>query len=351
MSPWLEKHAFARPVTHVGVVVIGELAAHDLRENTLVRADWLANPSLAAVVPLRFVLTLPSGTKPAGGWPVVMGQHGVGGRNTPRVGNTEGYCLEWAEVLARRGLGCIGIDAPNHGGRGVFTSFFSIDDLPALRDRFREMTFDLLQVERAAVTIDVDGDGVSDVAPKLRYFGNSMGAIMGGGFVPVANRISTAVLNVPGGGLANLVMSRNLQDLIGLLIVAQTDLTFDSTEYLAAFPLFRVAAQPFFDPGDPINFAQALKPEVAVLQQTGLGDTIVPFDTSVDLAAALELVAPVATSGTAPVHAFMKVDPAQYLPAAEVAGYNGHNVMWDFGPVREQALEFLESDGHVLQVP
>lgn len=210
VMPWLEKHGYSRPATHVGVVVIGELAARDLRENNLVRADWLANPSLAPVVPLRFVLTLPTGPKPAGGWPVVMGQHGVAGRNTPRVGTIEGYCLEWAEVLARRGLGCIGIDAPNHGGRGNFTQFFSIDDLPALRDRFREMTFDLLQVERAAITIDVDGDGQSDVAPRLRYFGNSMGAIMGAGFVPVANRLTSVVLNVPGAGLSNVVMSRNL---------------------------------------------------------------------------------------------------------------------------------------------
>jgi hypothetical protein len=349
--PWLENHAFARPVTHVGFVVVGELAAKDLRENGYLRPDWAADPSLAPVVPLRFVLTLPAGPKPAGGWPVVMGQHGVGGRNTPRVGNTEGYCLEWAELLARRGMGCIGIDAPNHGARGTFTSFFSIDDLPALRDRFREMTFDLLQVERAAITIDVDGDGESDVAPQLRYFGNSMGAIMGGGFVPVANRVSSAVLNVPGGGLSNVVMSRNLQDLIGLLIVAQTDLAFDSPEYVAAFPLFRVAAQPFFDPGDPINFAPVLKSEVAVLQQTGLGDTIIPLDTSVDLSAALKLEELGASSGTAPLHAFVRADPAKYLPAAEVASYNGHNVMWDFAPIRDQALEFLESDGRVLLAP
>ena len=338
-------------MTHVGVVVIGELAAKDLRQNGLVRAEWLSNPSEAPVVPLRFVLTLPPGPKPAGGWPVVMGQHGVGGRNTPRVGDTEGYCLEWAEALARRGMGCIGIDAPNHGARGTFTSFFSIDDLPALRDRFREMTFDLLQVERAAVTIDVDGDGVPDVAPSLRYFGNSMGAIMGGGFVPVANRITSVVLNVPGGGLSNVVMSPNLQDLIGLLIVAQTDLAFDSPEYVAAFPLFRVAAQPFFDPGDPINFAPVLKRGVAVLQQTGLGDTIIPLDTSVDLSVALGLSELGPSSGTEPLHAFVRADPAQYLPAAQVAGYNGHNVMWDFAPVREQALQFLQSDGRVLLAP
>ena len=351
VTPWLEKQTFGRPATHVGVVVIGELAARDLRENTLVRADWLANPSLAPVVPLRFVLTLPSGPKPAGGWPVVMGQHGVAGRNTPRVGTIEGYCLEWAEVLAQRGLGCIGIDAPNHGGRGTFTQFFSIDDLPALRDRFREMTFDLLQVERAAITLDVDGDGQPDVAPRLRYFGNSMGAIMGAGFVPVANRLTSVVLNVPGAGLSNVVMSRNLQDLIGLLIVAQTDLGFDSPEYVASFPLFRAAAQPFFDPGDPINFAGALKPEVALLQQTGLGDTIIPLDTSVDLASALGLQPLSARSGTTPLQAFVKVDPARYLPAAQVSAYNGHNVMWDFAEPRAQVLRFLETDGRELLAP
>ena len=57
-------------------------------------------------------------------------QHGVSGRNTPRVGVSESSCLEWAEALARRGLGCLGIDAPDHGSRGTFTSFFSVDDLP-----------------------------------------------------------------------------------------------------------------------------------------------------------------------------------------------------------------------------
>ncbi len=348
LSPWLERHAFARPVTHVGQVVIGELAARDVRENGVFKPEWVNDPSLAPVVPLRFVMAVPAGPKPVGGWPMVMGQHGVGGRNTLRDGSTDSYCLEWAEPLAARGLGCIGIDAPNHGSRGSFTSFFSIDDLPALRDRLREMTFDLLQVEAAVVTIDLDGDTVPDVAPTVRYFGNSLGAIMGSGFVPVANRVSSAVLNVPGGGLSNVVMSRNLQDLIGLLIVAQTDLAFDSPEYVASFPLFRAAAQPLFDPGDPINLAHGVRPDVAVLLQEGLGDQTIPNDTSVDLAAAFSLV-PVAPGAGRRV--FMKADPAKYLPAAEAADYNGHNVMWDFEPIREQALKFLESDGQVLLTP
>ena len=351
VTPWLEKHGFARPATQVGVVIIGELASRDLREDGVIRPDWLADPSLAPVVPLRFVFTLPAGPKPPGGWPIVMGQHGVAGRNTPRVGIIEGYCLEWAEMLARRGMGCIGIDAPNHGSRGNFTGFFSIDNLPAIRDRMRQMTFDLLQVERAAQSLDADGDGVPEAAPRMRYFGNSMGAIMGAGFVPVSNRISSAVLNVPGGGLSNIVMSRFLQDLIGLLIVAQTDLAFDSPEYIGSFPLFRVAAQPFFDPGDPINVAPTVRRDVAVLQQNGLNDKVIPLDSSVDLAAALQLTEIESTSGADPVHAFVRVDAARYLPAGEAAQYNGHNVMWDFAPVRNQALEFLESDGRVLLSP
>lgn len=348
MQTWLEAHSFGRPAAHVGQVLVGELAAHDLRENGVFKPDWVADPSLAPVVPLRFVMAVPKGPKPAGGWPIVMAQHGVGGRNSLRLSDATSYCLEWAEALAARGLGCIGIDAPNHGSRGTFTQFFTVDDLPALRDRMREMTFDLLQVEAAVATIDLDGDGQSDVAPKVRYFGNSMGAIMGSGFIPVANRVSSAVLNVPGAGLSNVVMSRFLQDLIGLLIVGQTDIAFDSPEYLASFPLFRAVAQPLFDPGDPINVAPAVSSDIAVLLQAGIGDKVIPMDTSRDLAGALQLAPASASAGT---HAFMQVDPTKFLSASQAADYNGHNVMWDFAPIREQALKFLETDGQVLLTP
>lgn len=351
LSPWLEKQAFGRPVTDVGQVVIGMLDARDVRESGVFRADWVEDPSLAPVVPLRFVLTVPKGPKPAGGWPVVLGQHGVAGRNTPRVNNPESYCLEWAQVLAARGLGCLGIDAPNHGSRGTFTQFFALEDLPALRDRFREMTFDLLQVERAVATLDVDGDGAPDLAPRVRYFGNSMGAIMGSGFVPVANRVSSAVLNVPGGGLSNLVMSVNLRDLIGLLLVAKTDLVFDSPEYVASFPLFRAASQPFFDPGDPLHVAQVASPQQAVLLQAGLNDRIVPNDTSDDLARAFALPPAAAANDAGPVRAYMKVDAHDFLPQAEADAFDGHNVMWNFVPIREQALTFLATDGRQLTMP
>lgn len=344
LVPWVERHTFGRPATHVGHVIIGELSARDVRDAGLFKPEWVGDPSAAPVVPLRFVMSVPKGPKPAGGWPIVMGQHGVNARNTPRTGVLDAYCLEWAEALAARGMGCIGIDAPDHGSRGNFTNFFSIDNLPLIRDRLREMTFDLLQVESALAGFDVDGDAQPDFAPRVRYFGNSMGAIMGSGFVPVSNRVTSAVLNVPGAGLSNVVMSRFLQDLIGLLIVAQTDIAFDSPEYVASFPLFRAVAQPLFDPGDPVNVAPAVKSDVAVLLQAGLGDKVIPLDTSRDLAGALRLTAPATGNRTA----FMQVDGTRF---GEAQDYNGHNVMWDIPAIREQALEFLESDGAVLQTP
>lgn len=348
LGPHLTTHAFSRPATHVGRVMLGQLAARDVRDRGVFKPEWVANPSLAPVVPLRFVLTVPAGPKPSGGWPVVMGQHGVAGRNTPKDGSTDSYCLNLAQALAARGLACIGIDAPDHGSRGAFTNFFDMTDLPVVRDRMREMVFDLLQVEAAIGTIDVDGDGAPDLRPEARYFGNSLGAIIGTSFVAVSNRVSTVVLNVPGGGLSNLITSPNLQDLIGLLVAAQTGLGFNTPEYVASFPLFRAAAQPFFDPGDPINFAGALRAEVAVLLQSGKGDRIVPYETGVDLARALKLPDLAEQSQR---RAFCGIDPARYLPPASVAAYNGHNVMWDFEPVREQALRFLASDGAELTQP
>lgn len=341
LTPYLERQAFGRPARDVGGVVLGELNARDLRDGVVMRSDWLEDPSAARVVPLRFVLSVPSGPKPPGGWPLVLGQHGVGGRNTPRIGNDESFCLEWAQVLAARGLACLGIDAPNHGSRGSFIDFFSLENLPALRDRFRQLPFDLLQVESAIAGLDVDGDGVGDFSPRVRFFGNSLGAILGSNFVPVSNGVTSAVLNVPGAGLSNLITSHYLRDRIGLLLMARTGVPVDTAEFDALLPVFRVASQPFFEAGDPLHMAAALPAERAVLQQLGLRDLTIPNDTSEDLAAALKLAGLDAelTSPT-PIQALVRVDPGTG---------DGHEVLWRLPAVRAQALTFLESDGREVR--
>ncbi|MEW6432916.1 MAG: hypothetical protein AB1730_15545 [Myxococcota bacterium] len=351
VAPWLEKPSYARPASHVGQVTIGTFPTRDLREGGLWKADWVSNPSAAPEVQLPFVLTVPAGAKPAGGWTVVLGGHGLGGRNLPQQGNDTAFCLELAELFAREGLACLGIDAPSHGLRGNVIDFFSLTDIALVRDSMRQMAFDQLQLARLASSLDVDGDGASDVG-ELAYFGNSMGSVMGATFVSFAPQVKTVVLNVGGAGLGNILNSSTIRDRVGLLMVAETDLAFGSTEYYAAFPLFRALAQVFIDPGDPVTLAHAPSEDQALLLQEGLGDRTMPNDATRDLAAVLG--APFATqpeSGTTPLRRSFEADPARYLSPTKAAVEDPHNIFWDAPEVRQQAVRFLMSRGRSLETP
>lgn len=351
VTPWLEKPSYARPASHVGQVSIGTFITRDLREGGLWKPEWVADPASAPEVALAFVLTVPAGPKPPGGWTVVLGGHGLGGRNLPEQGNDTAFCLELAELFAREGLACLGIDAPSHGRRGNVVDFFSLDDIVVVRDSMRQMAFDQLQLARMASQLDVDGDGSADVG-ELAYFGNSMGSVMGASFVSFAPQVKTVVLNVGGAGLGNILNSTTIRDRVGLLFVAETDLAFASTEYYAAFPLFRTLAQTFIDPGDPVTLAHAPSADQALLLQEGVGDRTMPNDTTMDLAAVLG--APLATqpeSGTAPLRRTFEADPAKYLSPTQAAVEDPHNIFWDAAPVREQALRFLSTRGRTLETP
>ena len=349
MTPWLEKHAFDSPADKVGKVVVGTFKSRDLRENGLWRPDWVAAPGLAPAVDLQFVLTVPVGPKPAGGWRVIIGGHGLGNRNSLKTNDPNSFCLELAQIFAQKGLGCLGFDATSHGSRGNQLDFFGVDNIAKGRDNFRQMTFDQMQFSRTAEVLDIDGDGVPDLAPNPGYFGNSLGAIMGASFVSFDPRVRYAVLNVPGGGLSNVLASDDIRDRIGLLVVTKTGLTFDSPEYYSSFSAFRTFAQTFLEVGDPVNNIQALSADKAVLLQEGVGDLTIPNFTTEDLARAAGFeTLTTASSGTAPVRALFHADPAKYLPPAQVPGYNGHNIFWDAEPVRTQAVRFLESKGTVF---
>lgn len=351
VTPWVEKPSYAQPASHVGQVTIGTFSTRDLRDGGLWKADWVASPSTAPEVQLPFVLTVPAGPKPAGGWTVVLGGHGLGGRNLPQQGNDTAFCLELAELFAKEGLACLGIDAPSHGLRGNVIDFFSLHDIVLVRDSMRQMAFDQLQLARMASQLDVDGDGSADVG-ELAYFGNSMGSVMGATFVSFAPQVKTVVLNVGGAGLGNILNSTTIRDRVGLLFVAETDLAFASTEYYAAFPLFRTLAQTFIDAGDPVTLAHAPGADQALLLQEGVGDRTMPNDTTMDLAGVLG--APVATqpeSGTTPLRRTFEADPAKYLSPSQAAIEDPHNIFWDAAPVRAQALRFLSSRGMVLETP
>jgi hypothetical protein len=164
----------------------------------------------------------------------------------------------------------IGIDAPEHGSRGVPNAdlaqsvfeFFALDDksgsfdLRRARDNFRQMAADQLQLVRLIeqlATLDVlpvgAPDGVPDLDPaQILYIGHSFGSVLASTALAVAPEIQAACLNVGGNGLMTIMReSATFQLLVkGLRPPGLTD------GDLARFFAF---SQAIIDPGDPINFA------------------------------------------------------------------------------------------------
>jgi hypothetical protein len=347
LQPWLTKWTWANPAADVGEVVVGTFRSRDVRSDGIFRADWVADPAKAPEAELLFILTLPAGPKPAGGWPFVIGAHGLGGRNTAQKGSPQAFCLEVAQVLASIGHGCLGVDAVEHGARGSSFDFFALDDLRRTRDNFRQSAFDLMQLVSLSRVLDVEGDGVPDLSSSAGLFANSLGGIMGGSLASVDERIRYAALNVPGGGLANILASTDIRDRIGLLLVSKTNLTFESPEYYGAFPLFRTVGQLFLETADPVNVGRAFHGSGrALLIQEGVEDHVIPNFTTEALARAMGAqLQTTSVAGATPLQAHVRVDPARYgLPE----DYNGHNVFWDIAPARIQVLSFLGSSGTKL---
>ncbi len=233
------------------------------------------------VVPLT--LTLPRATssmpKPANGWPVVIFQHGIT-RN-----RTDMFAI--AGTLAAQGFAVVAIDLPLHGitdktnpfyigntplaALGAHERTFDLDvmnnstgapgpdgkidssgshyinltSLLTSRDNLRQGVADVMQLAHAASTLpDVDGS-----AP--RFVGQSLGSIVGTVVMAVDPSITSAVLNVPGGGIARLL---DASPAFGPAIhagLAAAGLQQGTPEYDAYF----VATQTVIDSGDPINYA------------------------------------------------------------------------------------------------
>lgn len=190
-------------------------------------------------VPL--LLTVPNAasgrTKPAAGWPVVIYQHGI------TRDRTDAFAV--AGTLAAQGFAVIAIDAPLHGitnpasplniantpfaaagarertfnvdyinnttgaagPDGVIDSsgahFINLSSLLTSRDNIRQAAADLLVLARAIPTMGVQT--VSFDGTRISFVGQSLGGIIGTVFMSVQPNVQTALLNVPGGGIARML--------------------------------------------------------------------------------------------------------------------------------------------------
>ncbi len=256
------------------------------------------------------LLTLPNAnsgqTKPAAGWPVVIYQHGIT-RN-----RSDAFAI--AATLAAQGFAVVAIDLPLHGitdtnsplyiGNTPFAAlgarertfdldlannesgapggdgdidasgshFINLGSLLTTRDNLRQGMSDLLELTRALPTMHYSGSGTDFDGARIQFVGQSLGSMVGTGFLAISNNVNVGVLNVPGGGIVRFIEASPTFGPVIRAGLAQAGLQPGTPDYDA----FLGAAQVVIDSGDPINFAFAASRKRLLLQEVVGGGDFLP---------------------------------------------------------------------------
>jgi hypothetical protein len=296
-------------------------------------------PAVQSMQDIYFNLFLPSGPRPANGWPVAIFGHGFGDNK-----NNSPFAV--ASALAARGIATLSINAVGHGfgaggtltvftpggpvvlpagGRGVDQNGNGgIDSTEGLfaagaqrsifvRDGLQQTVADLMQVVRAIQGgVDVDGNGSRSLDPaRIYYFGQSLGGIYGAIFLGIEPDVRVGAPNVPGGSVADAArLSPNFQPLLGSILATRVPslinmggITFNDNLPLRNQPPVTntvtgaIAIQNFEDvtnwlgqPGDPVAWAPFIRKSPLggasaknVIIQFARGDMTVPNPTTTAL--------------------------------------------------------------------
>lgn len=260
-------------------------------------------PVVQASLTIPLFVTVPNAlsgrVKPAAGWPVVIFQHGLRGNRTQSAAIAAAYAAQGFVVAA--------IDIPLHGitdtasplFQGARERTFNLDlvnnatgapgsdgaidpsgthiinltSLLTSRDNLRQAATDIAQLSESLPGLDLDGDAVADIdGNRIHYSGISLGGIVGtvANALPIATL--SAYLNVPGGGVANLLReSAALSPSVNAGLAA-AGLVQGTTLYEQFFR----DAQTIVDAGDPLNYVAAtVAARPAVLTQV-INDLVVP---------------------------------------------------------------------------
>lgn len=214
------------------------------------------------------------GTPPAGGWPVVIFQHGITGNRT--------NMFAVAPALAAAGFVTVAIDLPLHGlapdnalaiaghertfdldanGDGVVDSsganFINLSSPITSRDNLREAVADLIDlnatVMQGSITV-VGGNAIKLNGQPSQFLGHSLGAIVGSTLMGVTSTsaFDAATLANPGGGVIRLLDGSAA---FGPHISAGLKAA-GVGEGSESYQNFLRLAQTVVDGADPINYAK-----------------------------------------------------------------------------------------------
>ena len=319
------------PNASAGTVVLGSyLAPNWLRaDRTIPQTPTTdAGPAPVGTSRLPFVLVLPEGTAPVGGWPTTVFGHGFTGQDT--------NVLLAAATHSRAGVATIATTVVGHGygpatsyritpaggtavtlpayARGVdlepdgvigstegsSTRVGSPEAAVGSRDGLRQTALDVMALVREVQRgVDVDGVPGADLATTgTGYFGQSFGGIYGTMIAGADPRVTRSVLNVPGGPISEIARLSPAFRLLTTQALAQAQLLnggpsgFTESLPLKGQPPVLVpapgalAVQDYLAlstwvtrPGSPETFAPLVRDEDALFQ-IARGDQTVPNPTA-----------------------------------------------------------------------
>ena len=237
----------------VGRIAFGKFRSPDYQNAAKVipaTGTLLGQPQPQGTNELVFELFLPSGARPAGGWPVAIFGHGF---------TDSMYGAPWtvASTLASQGIATIAINVVGHGGgalgtlnvlpsagapvvvpaggrgfdqdgNGTIDSTEGVGAVGALsivssRDGLRQTVVDLMQlVRQIQVGVDVEGDGSIDLdRNRIYYAGQSFGGIYGTIFLGVERDVKAGVPNVPGGSITEVARLGGFRVLTGFALATR----------------------------------------------------------------------------------------------------------------------------------
>jgi hypothetical protein len=341
--------------------------------------DASGNPTVDHVETMRFAVTVPKGTMPAGGWPIVLYSHGTGGDYKSfiyeDIGNILGDVTDGTTAISK--MAVFGIDQVLHGprapaGTNVELTFFNFQNIAAARDNVRQGAVDNFQLLRLAGGLQVtmsDGSTATFDGTKVAFMGHSQGGLTGPGFVATEPTLRAAVLSGAGANMMLSLLGKTEPVDIPALVAALLQESIDE------YHPFLNLVQAYLEPADPGNYARQFFREPAagkpksIFQSLGITDHYTPIPTIMALAVAMG-VQPAGTqletivgmdlagtaTGTAPIVGNVADGAAtgvicEYQAAA---GNDGHFVVFDVPEARAAYSRFLATamrDGVATLMP
>jgi hypothetical protein len=277
---------------HVGIIATGQMTiarfrgddtGTDLPDDETFQLDASGAPQLASIDTIPVTFILPAAAPPATGYPLIVYGHGLGA--------SRDQLLSFAEPLTSQGYAIVGIDMAGHGSRydardvvanmanqlpgftgeaagadgfgdttGQLTQFDFFEGflaVSAVRDSIRQSALDLSRVVQLVRSSDLD---LSPLGPdaqldtrRIAYMGESFGTVVGTVFAAIEPDIDLYILDVPGGGILDLILPTSPE-------ISQLAVPLVETIYNPATPLGRWnpligLMQAVIDGADPLTYA------------------------------------------------------------------------------------------------